>query len=354
MTISSELRTAGPFVGAGGVGPYAFTFKVFAETDLYVVKYNAATLVQTLLVYAADYTVVLNDDQDINPGGTITLTVALAVGFNLTITSNIPYTQLTDLHNQGGFYPKVLGDMVDRLTIQLQQVKLLLAGMTGVPLPSISDIAYAATWDGVIDAAPSKNAVYDKIETLAPKDDPTFTGDVTLSDLAASLPLFTDAAKIVKTLSIANTLAALGIGQVYFFAYLTATQSDVTGDGTAYNIIGAIWTEVADTAAAFSNGTFTAPSTGRYLFSGTVSLSQSNTDDFKIFLVTSNRDHWLSTINNAKETTKWGFINIPFSVIADMDAGDTAYIQVDNCFDPANKITDVTGPDTLFYGYKLP
>lgn len=32
---------------------------------------------------------------------------------------------------------------------------------------SISDTAYGASWNGVTDVAPSKNAVYDKIETIA-------------------------------------------------------------------------------------------------------------------------------------------------------------------------------------------
>lgn len=30
----------------------------------------------------------------------------------------------------------------------------------------VSDVAYGASWNGVTDVAPSKNAVYDKIETL--------------------------------------------------------------------------------------------------------------------------------------------------------------------------------------------
>jgi len=32
---------------------------------------------------------------------------------------------------------------------------------------SISDTAYGASWNGVTDVAPSKNAVYDKIETIS-------------------------------------------------------------------------------------------------------------------------------------------------------------------------------------------
>jgi len=51
-----------------------------------------------------------------------------------------------------------------------------------------------------------------------------------------------------------------------FEAYLTATQSNVTGDGTVYDFTGAIWTEVRDIGGCFSNGTFTAPIAGWYAF----------------------------------------------------------------------------------------
>lgn len=49
---------------------------------------------------------------------------------------------------------------------------------------AISDTAYDATsWDGVTTIAPSKNAVRDKIELLAPLANPTFTGTVTTGDV---------------------------------------------------------------------------------------------------------------------------------------------------------------------------
>ena len=44
----------------------------------------------------------------------------------------------------------------------------------------ISDEAYAATWDGITDKSASKNALYDKIELLAPKSSPVFTGQATI------------------------------------------------------------------------------------------------------------------------------------------------------------------------------
>jgi hypothetical protein len=88
-----------------------------------VIKLTVSTGTESTLVLTTDYTVSLNGDQNSNPGGTVTLTAgALASGFTLTITSDIANLQPTDLTNQGGFYPEVITDSLDRATIQIQQI----------------------------------------------------------------------------------------------------------------------------------------------------------------------------------------------------------------------------------------
>jgi hypothetical protein len=122
MTISSETRKAGPYSGNDATTEFSFAFKVFAATDVVVVKTVTATEVETTLTNVTDYTVGLNADQDANPGGTVTLPAALATGYTLTLTSDVPMLQAVDLTNQGGFYPSVINSALDRLTILLQQV----------------------------------------------------------------------------------------------------------------------------------------------------------------------------------------------------------------------------------------
>jgi len=123
LTISSTTRIAGPFVGTGSASVFPFTFKVFAASDLDVIRLNSSTGVETTLVLTTDYTVTLNGNQNTNPGGSVTLVAgALASGFTLTITSDIANLQPTDLTNQGGFYPEVITDSLDRATIQIQQM----------------------------------------------------------------------------------------------------------------------------------------------------------------------------------------------------------------------------------------
>jgi hypothetical protein len=123
MTISSTTRVAGPFIGNGTASAFPFAWKVFSAADLDVVRRNVTSGTDTVLVLNTDYTVTLNGNQNTNPGGTVTLVAgALATGFTLTLTSDLANLQPTDLTNQGGFYPEVINDSLDRATIQIQQL----------------------------------------------------------------------------------------------------------------------------------------------------------------------------------------------------------------------------------------
>lgn len=144
MTINSQTRTAGPFAGTGTIVPYPFTFKVFQASDLQVVL-TSAGLTQTTLTLSSDYTVTLNANQNMAPGGTITPLVAVAVGTTLSATSRLPIVQPASLTNSGGFYPAVIEDALDRLTILMQEQGFVSGPQTlrvpelgGVPLLPIA------------------------------------------------------------------------------------------------------------------------------------------------------------------------------------------------------------------------
>ncbi len=122
MSISSTSRKAGPFTGNGVTVTYPFAFKVFTAADVLVVQAVTATGVETNKVINTDYLVALNADQNANPGGTVTMLAAPAVGTTLTLTSQVRNLQPVDLTNNGGFYPKVINDAFDRITIQIQQL----------------------------------------------------------------------------------------------------------------------------------------------------------------------------------------------------------------------------------------
>jgi hypothetical protein len=94
---------------------------VFSTSDVVVIQTDLYA-VETTLVLVVNYTVTLNSDQDSNPGGTVNMIVAPAAGYLITLTSAVQNLQSVVLTNGGGFYPQVISDVFDRLTILVQQV----------------------------------------------------------------------------------------------------------------------------------------------------------------------------------------------------------------------------------------
>ncbi len=128
MTINSTTRKTNALVGNGNTATYPFAFKVFTDADVLVKKLEVSTSIETTLTLGAsnDYVVTLNEDQNGNPGGSITLKQGgnnfnLPSGFQLVITSALEPLQGTDLTNQGGFYPEVINDALDKAVILHQQ-----------------------------------------------------------------------------------------------------------------------------------------------------------------------------------------------------------------------------------------
>ena len=128
MTINSATRKTNALVGNGNTHTYPFAFKVFTDADVLVKKLEVSTSIETTLTLGAsnDYIVTLNADQNGNPGGSITLKQGgnnfnLPSGFQIVITSALTPLQGTDLTNQGGFYPEVINNALDKSIILHQQ-----------------------------------------------------------------------------------------------------------------------------------------------------------------------------------------------------------------------------------------
>lgn len=123
MSINTDNDGISPkYLGNGISKNFTFDFRVFAQTEISVKK-TSATGVITTLVYGTDYTVALNANQNNNPGGSITTTIAPVTGESLVIISQVPYTQLTTLTTQGNFDPVVLNDTHDKSTVLAQQLR---------------------------------------------------------------------------------------------------------------------------------------------------------------------------------------------------------------------------------------
>jgi len=156
----------------------------------------------------------------------------------------------------------------------------------------------------------------------APKASPVFTGDVTL------------AGKVINA-----TLPA--------FMVSVAQQNNVTGDGTAYTVLFA--GEIFDQASNFAANVFTAPITGKYLFTLSIWIegltAAENIIDLNI--ITSNRAYYVRKVMGAGANP---FTQLVLSAVflADMDLNDTAYVSL--TVTGGTKIVDITTP-SYFSGF---
>ena len=141
MTISATARRAGPFLGNGAATSFAFTFKVFSSADIAVAIADSAG-VETILVLDTDYSVTLNANQDTSPGGTVTYPItgsALPTGSVLTIVGDLDYDQPLDIPAGGNFNPVAIENELDRIVMQVQQLREVLARSVQVSITGDAD-----------------------------------------------------------------------------------------------------------------------------------------------------------------------------------------------------------------------
>lgn len=130
------------------------------------------------------------------------------------------------------------------------------------------------------------------------------------------------------TITVSANNEVTNASQPAFLATFAGT-TNVTGDGTAYTVPYA--TEVFDQNADYNNGTytFTAPVTGRYQLQASISMYglTVNHNDHRFAIVTSNRSYDVIDIF-AAGANPFAQRSLHISVLADMDAADTAYVTL--------------------------
>lgn len=125
-------------------------------------------------------------------------------------------------------------------------------------------------------------------------------------------------------------------------------QNNVTGDNTNYDVIFA--NEIKDQNADYDNttGVFTASVTGSYAFTAVVYMDGfSGSTGSTLQLVTSNRTYVAGTLNPTTLVTTHPTI----TVIADLDAADTAFIRVNAS--GGTKVADISGAPYSYFSGKL-
>lgn len=142
----------------------------------------------------------------------------------------------------------------------------------------------------------------------------TVSGNTTLGDAAA------DSLTINAGVYSAPNIPA-------FAAYVSANINNVTGNNTTYTVL--FDAEIFDQNSNYAPGTgiFTAPVTGRYLFASGVRMTglTALATIYQVNLITSNRNWQFINLDRVLNTDDMACGG---SAVIDMDAGDTAKIQV--------------------------
>jgi len=144
-----------------------------------------------------------------------------------------------------------------------------------------------------------------------------------------------------------------------FSAYLSATQSNVTGS-SSYTI--PFNTELYDIGSNFntSTGIFTAPVDGKYMLSTSVNYKIDVTGGTQVAnrIFTSNRNYDSFFLPSSNRSVGYygvsSQVDIIMTIIADMDASDTAYILFTS--DGGSDVDDIIGGSagaSFFMGYLL-
>lgn len=141
--------------------------------------------------------------------------------------------------------------------------------------------------------------------------------------------------------------------QPAFQAVTSGAQNNVTGDATAYTVIFA--SEIFDQNNDFDGtSTFTAPVTGRYFLSATITttgITDAAITAAQLNITTSNRGYigWLT--NTAAVKDAGNNLTVTCVALADMDAADTATVGI--TYSNGTKVVDVqvSGSNSRFQGY---
>jgi len=134
MTVPTSTAKSGPYAGAGTVGPFTVGFRFLENSHLQVIL-TSSTGVDTTLALTTDYTA----SGAGGVSGSVTLVTALAVGQQLTVIRNVPFTQDADYVQNDAFPAESHERSLDKLTMQTQQLLEAVDRAAKLPVTSLAD-----------------------------------------------------------------------------------------------------------------------------------------------------------------------------------------------------------------------
>lgn len=244
MSISTTTRKAGPFTGNGVQVSFPFAFKVFAVDDVLVVRGEIATAAEITLTRGVHYNVTLNSNQDTNPGGTVNwIGTPLSAAFTLVLGSKVSAVQPASFTNLGRFYPRVINDALDRLTILVQQLaeevsRSVKVGFSGLVSPDelVSTITTAAS-TATAGAAAAGVAAADALTLLAEAQDAVAAANAAIAGVVLADGTVAMTAELELAGNATNPLGAVPVQQLesVVASASIALSAKLLGDGQSWS-----------------------------------------------------------------------------------------------------------------------
>lgn len=356
-----EIVTA---TGNGVTTDFSANWNPLDEENVVVKLINVSTGVSITQTLGTHYTIEEVGTNFAN-GFVVAFITAPTSSYYVQISlESLPYYQSIDFRTSRGFQGEIIENALDKLTLLTQDINEKLSRTPRV-YPSAT---FTPVPTGIYMPEPSENKLLGwdaggNLANFTASDVPLDTINITafaytlLDDVNADTALSTlGVTSFAKTVLDDTTEAAarttLNATRPTFLAYHNAAQSNVTGDGTVYTVL--FNTEVTDKGGNFASNTFTAPVTGSYMLAVSVEFTghtSSNTTG-RLYLVTSNRTYTLvfdprANLNGAGS----GCVEMCVPA-ADMDAGDTAIVQI-ALYDTTAAVDLNSGINTRFSGVQV-
>lgn len=128
MTVSSTTNKSGPYLGNGSTVEFDYEFRILDPSHLTVIMTEGG--VDTPVSHS-DFTVA---GVGASGGGSLTFLAAPVTGQSITIIRNAPFTQPTDLENQGAYYAETVEGALDLGVMRDQQLAEGLSRAVQIPI----------------------------------------------------------------------------------------------------------------------------------------------------------------------------------------------------------------------------
>lgn len=208
MTVASETNRSGPYTGNGVTTIFDYGFRILDENHVKVIRTEAG--VETILVVNTDYIVSGVGDAG---GGSVATTVPPTADQTITILWNVPFTQETDLENQGAYFAETIEAALDLSVMRDQQLRERLETGISIALDAENTLAQATAAAAASSASADISAA-SAVAASGSADDAAGSA----ADAAGQLALFKGVyyGPLAADPSLDPNGNACGVGDLYF------------------------------------------------------------------------------------------------------------------------------------------